>query len=52
VRLGQQLFIQPGDYQIRIRQGASSAQAKWTVSAPKAYESRAPKTFKVRGKGE
>jgi len=50
IRLDQQLFIAPGEYKIKLTQGSSSADAKLTIKAPEAYESRVPKTFKVRGK--
>lgn len=50
VRLGQQLFIAPGEYSLKLSQGSASASAPLKVKAPEAYESRAPKALKVRGK--
>ena len=43
-------FIQPGDYIAHFQMGAASSDVKFTVSAPKALESRAPAVPKVRGK--
>ncbi len=43
-------YIQPGDYIAHFQMGAASSEVKFSVSAPKALESRAPVVPKVRGK--
>ena len=43
-------YIQPGSYIAHFQMGAASSEVKFTVTAPKALESRAPVLPKVRGK--
>lgn len=43
-------YIQPGDYIARFQMGSARSDVKFTVSAPKTVESRAPAVPKVRGK--
>ena len=43
-------YIQPGNYIAQFQMGSASSEVKFTVSAPKALESRAPVAPKVRGK--
>ena len=43
-------YIQPGDYIAQFQMGSASSEVKFTVSASKALESRAPVVPKVRGK--
>jgi photosystem II stability/assembly factor-like uncharacterized protein len=50
VRLGQQLYAVPGDYTIRVSVGDNSDSTGLKIKAPKAFESRAKQTYKIRGK--
>jgi len=52
VRLGQQLYAVPGDYTIRVSVGDNSGSTGLKINPPKAFESRAPKTYKLRGKND
>ena len=49
-RLNHPLYIQPGDYTLTLARGTDSSTTEFKVAPPAAYESRAPKALKVRGK--
>ncbi len=50
-RLGHPLYITPGSYTLALDLGAgASAEQKFTVNAPKAFEPRVKPKFKLRGR--
>ncbi len=49
-RLGQQLYLTPGDYSVSLQLGGAVAETKFTVNAPKAAEPRSKAKFKLRGR--
>ena len=50
-RLGHPLYITPGEYTLSLDLGAgASAEQKFSVNAPKAFEARVKPKFKLRGR--
>ena len=52
VRLGQRLFITPGDYTLKLELNGASNSVPFKVKAPKPFEPRAKPKPKLRGRGD
>ncbi len=52
VRLGQELYAIPGEYTVRVSIGDKVDSTALKINPPKAFEPRAKKTYKLRGKQE
>ncbi len=50
VKYGHPLYLQPGDYQVRIHIDDAEATGKFTVSKPEPWPHRGPPETKIRGK--
>jgi photosystem II stability/assembly factor-like uncharacterized protein len=49
-RLGHVLYITPGEYTLALELAGATADTKFTVNAPKAFEARVKPKYKLRGR--
>jgi photosystem II stability/assembly factor-like uncharacterized protein len=49
-RLGHALYITPGEYTLALELGGATADTKFSVNAPKAFEARVKPKYKLRGR--
>lgn len=51
-RLGQRLYLSPGDYTIELAMNGASSTSKFKLKAPEPYKPRAPAKPKLRGRDD
>jgi len=52
LRLGQRLYLTPGDYTLRLKLGSENSETKLKVTAPEAYKPRSKPKLKLRGRDD